>query len=66
MNLIYYILIAIAAFGWGMYVQEIITKRQRIKAREHRIVIDAPFSKDQSETIMRTLQELYEAVTGRK
>lgn len=52
----------VGAFGWGMYAQEIITKRQRVKALEHRIVIDAPFSPEQSETIMRVLQELNEAV----
>ncbi len=34
----------IGAFGWGMYAQEIITKRQLLKARERRIIIDAPFS----------------------
>jgi len=49
-------------FGWGMYVQEIIAKRNGIKARSGRIIIDAPFSPDQSETIMRVLKELNEAV----
>jgi len=56
------IMTIIGAFGWGMYAQEIITKRQLLKARERRIVIDAPFSPEQSETIMRVLVELNEAV----
>jgi len=56
------VLIVAGAFGWGMYAQEIIAKRGHIKAREHRIVIDAPFSPEQSETIMRVLQDINEAV----
>lgn len=54
--------IAVGAFGWGMIFQEWKTKRGMVRARERRIVIDAPFSPDQSETIMRVLQELNEAV----
>lgn len=57
-----YLIIAFGAFGWGMLINEWIIKRRAIKARDHRIVIDAPFSPDQSETIMRVLQELNEAV----
>jgi hypothetical protein len=60
--LIFISLLVIGAFGWGMYAQEIITKRGGVKARNGRIVIDAPFSPDQSETIMRVLVELNEAV----
>jgi len=56
------IMAMIGFFGWGMYTQEIITKRQLLKARERRIIIDAPFSPEQSETIMRVLVELNEAV----
>ena len=56
------LLIIVGAFGWGMYAQEIIIKRGRIKAKEHRIIIDAPFSPEQSETIMKILQEIKEAV----
>ena len=61
-NTIYYIFVFIGGLGWGMYIQEMITKRQRIKARESRIVIDAPFSRDQSDTIMRVLQEINESI----
>jgi hypothetical protein len=56
------IMAIIGAFGWGMFAQEIIQKRDRVKARHGRIVIDAPFSPEQSETIMRVLVELNEAV----
>lgn len=56
------IMSVIGAFGWGMYAQELILKRQSIRRRERRIVIDAPFSPEQSETIMRVLVELNEAV----
>jgi uncharacterized protein (DUF2384 family) len=52
----------IGAFGWGMYAQEIINKRQLLKAKERRIIVDAPFSPEQSETIMRVLKELKDAV----
>ena len=57
------IMTIIGAFGWGMYAQEIITKRQLLKARERRIVIDAPFSPEQSDTIMRVLHDLNDAVS---
>jgi hypothetical protein len=56
------IMAMIGGFGWGLYVQEIITKQQRIKAKESRIIIDAPFSREQSETIMRALVEINEAI----
>ena len=56
------ILTAIGCFGWGMYFQEIATTHKNVKAREKRIIIDAPFSPEQSETIMRVLAELNEAV----
>jgi len=59
---IYIVIGIIGGFGWGMYVQEIIAKRKGIKAKSGRIIIDAPFSPDQSETIMRVLKELNEAV----
>jgi len=62
MELLFTIFTMIGAFGWGMYAQEIITKRQLLKARERRIVIDAPFSPEQSDTIMRVLDELNIAV----
>jgi len=57
------IMAMIGFFGWGMYTQEIITKRQLLKARERRIIIDAPFSPEQSDTIMRILNELNDAVS---
>jgi len=59
---LYTLFLIIGAFGWGMYAQEVITKRANSKAREKRIIIDAPFSPEQSETIMRVLQEINEAV----
>ncbi len=49
-------------FAWGMCVQGWLTRRKQIKARERRIVIDAPFSPEQSETIMQVLVSLNEAV----
>jgi hypothetical protein len=52
----------IGGVGWGMYVQEVLQKRGRIKASEARIVIDAPFSPAQSERIMNVLVELNEAI----
>ncbi|MFA5323352.1 MAG: hypothetical protein WC373_11835 [Smithella sp.] len=55
--------IALGAFAWGMLVQEYITKRRYCKAKEHRIVINAPFSPEQSDTIMRVLLELNDAVS---
>jgi hypothetical protein len=61
-DFLFWVMCVIGSFGWGMYAQEIITKHKVIKAKEHRIVIDAPFSPDQSETIMRVLAELNEAV----
>ncbi len=54
--------ISICAFGWGMWTQEMLQKRARVKARERRIIIDAPFSPEQSDAIMRALEELNEAV----
>lgn len=52
---------AIGVFGWGMLFQEWKTRRSQIKAKERRIVIDAPFLPEQAETIMRVLVELNEA-----
>jgi len=52
----------LGAFGWGLYVQEIIAKKQQRKQKENRILIDAPFSPEQSETIMTILQKINEAV----
>lgn len=52
----------IGGFGWGMYTQEMLQKLGQIKAREKRIVIDAPFSPEQSDTIMVALKEIHEAV----
>jgi len=57
-----YILGGIGFFGWGMYTQEMIQKLGQIKARQSRIIIDAPFSPEQSETIMNALKEINEAV----
>lgn len=63
MDMIFLMIMAIiGAFGWGLFVQEFVTKRNGIKAKERRIVIDAPFSPEQSETIMNVLKELNEAV----
>ena len=56
------IMAMIGFFGWGMYAQEILQKRALKKERERRIIVDAPFSPEQSETIMRVLVELNEAV----
>jgi len=59
---LYTLFLIIGAFGWGMYAQKVITKRASAREREKRILIDAPFSPEQSETIMRVLQEINEAV----
>ena len=54
---------AIGCFWWGMYTQEMIQKYGQIKARQNRIVIDAPFSPEQSDTIMNALEDIHKAVT---
>lgn len=58
-----FIITAIGFWGWGMYTQEMIQKIGQIKAREGRIIIDAPFSHEQSETIMKALKDIHEAIT---
>lgn len=58
------VLVAIGFFGWGMYAQEMIQKIGLIRARESRIVIDAPFSHEQSETIMNALKEIHESINA--
>ena len=57
------IMAMIGFFGWGMYAQEILQKRALKKERERRIIVDAPFSPEQSDTIMRILNELNDAVS---
>lgn len=61
-NALLFITLIAGSFGWGMFAQELITKRFQRKAKVGRIVVDAPFSREQSDTIMRVLQELNDAV----
>jgi len=56
------IAVLFGVFGWGMYVQEMVSKWRQRRKKEHRIVIDAPFSPEQAGTIMSILQEINEAV----
>ena len=51
----------VGSFAWGMWAQELATSHKHIKAREHRVIINAPFSPDQADTIMKALQEINEA-----
>ncbi len=56
------ILSSIGFFFSGMAVQGWLSRRRQLHARQGRIVIDAPFSPEQSETIMRVLISLDEAI----
>lgn len=58
-----FLVIAIGSFGWGMLFQEWLTKRRNRIAKEHRIVIDAPFASAQAHRIMHVLLEIHKAIS---
>ncbi len=61
-TIIYCLLTALSAFAWGMLFQEKMTKRYNDRRQERRIIVDAPFSPEQSEVIVKILADLNEAV----
>lgn len=55
----------LGAFISGMYVNELLRKRRILKTKEHRILIDAPFSPEQSDSIMKALKILSDSISER-
>lgn len=61
-DIIKIVLLCFGAFGWGLYAQEMSQKRTIRKEKERRIIVDAPFSPEQSDVILKVLAEISKSV----